>query len=66
MESHAWESDLEMGGDEVGVTRFSIESTPTDALEGLEEATPSEKDLSATEEFAVWRGKVSGKLRILS
>lgn len=66
MESYAWESDLEMGGDEVGVTRFSVESTPMDALEGVEEATPSEKDLSAIEEFAVWRGKVSGKLQLLS
>ena len=56
MASHAFESDLEMGGDEVDVTGFTMESIPADASKGLE-ATPFEEDIGAAEQSTVWRGK---------
>ena len=55
MESRAWDNDLEMGGDEVDVTRRTIESTLADTLEGLE-AAPSVEDIQVVEEVVVWRG----------
>lgn len=46
--------------------RFTIERTPTYALEGLE-ATLSEKDVSVAEEGVVWKTSVwtTRKLKVL-
>lgn len=59
MEPQAWESDEEMVRDEIDVTRFIVESTWGDAFKRVQ-TTPSEEDVQAIEEVAVWRGKVKG------